>query len=324
MSEKNNLALNLTLLDASEQAEAQDWLPIEINQVSRGSYSGQMGVLQYDDVGIYREIQNCTIHKRAIMEEKSCTISFVKTKQAGCRFSEYDDFAQSLFFLPSGTEFDVYMPGNVETFYFRYNQSSLLDKARAINPSRWESSPTSLQLFEHVDRRPLDMFTELLFASTPFNNHPDVTYDEGVITKSITDLLVMLLGSSDLHQTGTVPELRVRRRAAHIVKSVIEYINAQLDQHICPSISDICYHVQVNERSLQYSFKKILNLTPISYLRYLRLNRVRAQLMRPSNATVSVTDIATHWHFLHLGRFSRDYQLLFCELPSTTLRRALL
>lgn len=323
MSEQNSPFRNLTLLDASEQAEAQDWLPLEMNQISPGSYSGQMRVFEHDDVSVYFETQNSTIHKRGVMDEKLCTVSFFLTNQADCRFSEYNPADHSLFFLPSGTEFDINVPGNIETVYFRYDQESLLDKARAINPSRWESSPTNLKIFNQVDRSAVDIFTEQLLSSSPFNNHPDVTYDEGLITKTIMDLVLMSLESPSPHETEIDSELRIRRRADHIVNGVIEYINAQLDQHFCPSISDICYDMQISERNLQYSFKKIVNLSPITYFRYLRLNRARAELMRPANATQTVTDIAMHWHFLHLGRFSKDYLHLFGELPSTTLHRAL-
>lgn len=79
--------------------------------------------------------QNCSIHKRSVMDEKSCTVSFFRNKQSRTRLSEYGPCRNSLFFLPGGTEFDIHVPANVETVYFRFNQSSLLDKARAM-PAR--------------------------------------------------------------------------------------------------------------------------------------------------------------------------------------------
>jgi len=39
-------------------------------------------------------------------------------------------------------------------------------------------------------------------------------------------------------------------------------------------------------------------------------------------ADTTVTQVATHWGFLHLGEFARDYQRLFGERPSETLGRS--
>jgi len=35
-----------------------------------------------------------------------------------------------------------------------------------------------------------------------------------------------------------------------------------------------------------------------------------------------VAEVAMHWSFWHLGRFSSSYRALFKELPSDTLKRA--
>lgn len=107
------------------------------------------------------------------------------------------------------------------------------------------------------------------------------------------------------------------------MRLAVEYLEAEFERHNCPSIIDICQQINVSERTLQYSFQKILGLTPNTYLRYLRLNRVQAELANADNPEMTVTNVATHWHFLHLGRFAKDYLRLFGELPSTTLNRAL-
>ena len=64
-----------------------------------------------------------------------------------------------------------------------------------------------------------------------------------------------------------------------------------------------------------------MHMTPVAYLRVMRLNRARAALLfnQPGNTTVTL--VATHWGFLHMGRFARDYQALFHEKPSETLAR---
>ena len=60
-----------------------------------------------------------------------------------------------------------------------------------------------------------------------------------------------------------------------------------------------------------------LGTNPASYLRAVRLDRVRKDLLHAG----SVTDAATRWGFWHFGHFSNDYREQFGELPSETLRR---
>jgi AraC family ethanolamine operon transcriptional activator len=147
--------------------------------------------------------------------------------------------------------------------------------------------------------------------------------DDASLAGIIMDQILAALNSDLSDSEDALPELIARRRARSLVNRVIEYTKAKLDQHSCPGISDICYDLKVNERTLQYSFKTVLELSPNAYLRCLRLNRVRSALMHPTSKAETVTRVAMQWHFLHLGRFSRDYRQVFDELPSVTLRRAL-
>jgi transcriptional regulator GlxA family with amidase domain len=60
-------------------------------------------------------------------------------------------------------------------------------------------------------------------------------------------------------------------------------------------------------------------MTPMTYLRRVRLERARQDLQENSG---SVSDIANRWGFSNLGRFSHAYREQFGETPSATLRKA--
>jgi AraC-like DNA-binding protein len=78
----------------------------------------------------------------------------------------------------------------------------------------------------------------------------------------------------------------------------------------------------VSARALQKAFVKSGELPPMTFLRRLRLHRVRADLADASRTTSSttVTAAAGRWGFVHLGRFAAQYRQLFGESPSQTLR----
>jgi AraC-like DNA-binding protein len=78
----------------------------------------------------------------------------------------------------------------------------------------------------------------------------------------------------------------------------------------------------VGERSLRNAFKRTHNLLPCRHLRILRLNWARRALLEAENGLATVTEIATSFGFVELGRFAVEYRSLFGESPSATLRRA--
>jgi AraC-like DNA-binding protein len=78
----------------------------------------------------------------------------------------------------------------------------------------------------------------------------------------------------------------------------------------------------VSARALQKAFAQADELPPMTYLRRLRLQRVRADLADASQtgSSTAVTAVANRWGFVHLGRFAQQYRHLFGEAPSETLR----
>jgi AraC-like DNA-binding protein len=85
---------------------------------------------------------------------------------------------------------------------------------------------------------------------------------------------------------------------------------------------EICAAISVPERTLRLCCQKQLGMSPTQYLMRRRIHLVRRALSA-AVAEATVTEIATHFGFWHLGRFSAGYQTIFGELPSTTLARRL-
>ena len=86
------------------------------------------------------------------------------------------------------------------------------------------------------------------------------------------------------------------------------------------SLLAVCKAVGASPRKLGYCFQEVLGTSPMHYWRAMRLNRVRRDLKRGTEA--SVYDIAVQHGFWHFSQFSLDYKRHFSELPSQTLRRA--
>lgn len=76
----------------------------------------------------------------------------------------------------------------------------------------------------------------------------------------------------------------------------------------------------VAPRTLQQHFRSFLGCTPAQYMRELRLQRARRDLLRPAPGA-SVTRIAARHGFQHFGRFAASYASRYGEPPSATLDR---
>jgi len=114
--------------------------------------------------------------------------------------------------------------------------------------------------------------------------------------------------------------LRGEPRAAAPTSSldrVVEAITTSPEQPY--TLADLCRIASLSARSLQYAFHERFNLTPMQFLRQVRLDRSFEDL---KDGRGSVSDIAFNWGFSNLGRFARTYQQRFGELPSTTAERA--
>lgn len=105
-----------------------------------------------------------------------------------------------------------------------------------------------------------------------------------------------------------------------VVRRAMELIEARAADPL--TVDDVARGVGAGVRSLQQGFRAYLDTTPMAYLRRIRLQRVRAELLAASPHTdESVTDAAFRWGFVHSGRFAQAYRSAYGEPPSATLRR---
>ncbi|MBF4575317.1 helix-turn-helix transcriptional regulator [Frondihabitans sp. VKM Ac-2883] len=101
--------------------------------------------------------------------------------------------------------------------------------------------------------------------------------------------------------------------------TALEYIHHHAAKAI--TTSSIAQAAGLSLRGLQHAFNHQLGTTPTDYLRGVRLDLVRAELLAASPSDATVGAIAHRWGFAHSGRFSSAYVQRFAEYPAVTLRR---
>jgi AraC-like DNA-binding protein len=102
------------------------------------------------------------------------------------------------------------------------------------------------------------------------------------------------------------------------VRRAVAFIEQHPDRDI--SVADIAGAAHVSIRAVQVAFRRHLNTTPMEYLRGVRLDHVRRELLaaRPTSGT-TVTDVATRWGFYNHSRFAARYRRAYGVAPRDTL-----
>lgn len=107
--------------------------------------------------------------------------------------------------------------------------------------------------------------------------------------------------------------------APHFVRRAEDYLR---HHHAEPlTMETLAAAAGVSVRTLFSGFRDFRHVTPMAYLRKIRLDRAR-RLLQSGEAcgTAGVTRVALECGFSHLGRFAAHYHAQFGELPSETAR----
>ncbi|MBF4609583.1 helix-turn-helix transcriptional regulator [Curtobacterium sp. VKM Ac-1393] len=96
---------------------------------------------------------------------------------------------------------------------------------------------------------------------------------------------------------------------------------AFIDTHPAASLStaSIASVAGVSSHMLENQFRTHFGVSPLQYLRQLRLEGVRTELHASDTAT-PLTEIARRWGFAHFGRFTDTYTTHFGQHPEAAAR----
>jgi AraC-like DNA-binding protein len=103
-----------------------------------------------------------------------------------------------------------------------------------------------------------------------------------------------------------------------VVRRAVEFIEAHAGEPI--GLAEIAAAARVGARGLQLAFGRHRGTTPLGYLRAVRMERARADLLAADPGSgETVAAVATRWGFIHQGHFAIGYRRRFGCSPSSTL-----
>jgi AraC-like DNA-binding protein len=111
-------------------------------------------------------------------------------------------------------------------------------------------------------------------------------------------------------------ERRQARSGISQVRCAEEYIEANASLPI--TIEALAAVTGASALSLSSAFKRTRGVSPLGFLKYIRLKHAR-RVLQAADATTTVATVADRFGFSSSGRFAGAYRQAFGELPSETL-----
>ena len=116
-------------------------------------------------------------------------------------------------------------------------------------------------------------------------------------------------------------EISERVACIHVAKIAQQYVESHYEEPV--HIEDLCRVTGVGARTMQRCFRKYFDVPVSTYLKTVRLDSARRELLKAHSSEQTVTDIAMSNGCTHLGRFSVEFREQFSESPHVVLNSRL-
>jgi AraC family transcriptional regulator, ethanolamine operon transcriptional activator len=175
-------------------------------------------------------------------------------------------------------------------------------------------APNFLYMPERVTplRAYLNRLYHLMEQRSPLVQRPDFQQ------LLLQDLVPLLITTLPIQQDFLKTPVKAFQRSS-LVNQAEDYMQAHLDQPL--TLADLCAALGTSSRALSYGFQDIFGMSPMAYLKTLRLMGVHRALKAADPQHRTVINIAAQFGFWSMGHFARDYKQIFGESPQVALKR---
>jgi len=301
--------------DIDEQAAALTGWHQRYLQLSRGRFNGTVQRLQLDGVGLFIEDLHQSVHQTGWVRPDVFAIGVPLALEGDAQFCGLPASADTLHVFSGHDGFEFRSPQRHVMIGVEMDRP--LFDAHVAQAAGAHADRAGLHQADPAVLGELRGFLSDLFQSTgPVASAPG-TVGNAPLRKQVRTQLLDLIALALAPHEAAAPERGARATATQsaLVVRATEYVTSRLGDP--PSVGEMCEALGVSRRTLQSAFQAGWGMGPLAWLTTLRLNAVRRRL----KSAASVTEAATEFGFWHFGHFAGDYQALFGECPSHTLRR---
>ena len=291
---------------------------VEIVQLGRGQLNGSLTKAIFPTLAFSKTDFSLPLRSCGILGTTNLTICMLLGSDGRSASWGRGLQAGDVFFSAPGRNFDAVWgqrsevagisitPDAIATMFT--GEPTLADVAFWLNNHQYPCDP---HLREATVRRVQQISSWLVHA--PDLSDTAAEFWQRALVEAFTSVFVQAM-PTDVGETIS--------STVRLVREVENYLNEHSQRPV--HISELCAMLRTSRRTLHRAFHDVLGIGPIAFLRHHRLCSVHSRLRQGHPSTTHVTDVATEFGFLELGRFSHYYATLFGEYPSQTLHKGVI
>lgn len=305
--------------DVLDQAQAMPLWSQDYIQLSKGKFSGTLNLVTHQGVQVFQETMNRAVDQIALAPSDAYVIGLPSIIEGEPSWGMLPVKPNSLITLDKNAEMIYRTSGlseitcavisaqRLEEFAAQVEWIDLRKAIANIKPVELISHDISSHLLATLERgiHYISEFKDSEYAPLMWHNFEN-------------ELMIGCLQAIQQASTNTshVHDHRIHRYIVNRVRDLTLSSSGYL-----LSIEELCIVLRISRRTLNHAFVRVLGITPVAYIRNVRLHRIRAELKSASNEVRNISSVAAKWGFWHMSLFSRYYRELFGELPIETLSR---
>lgn len=304
--------------DADQHAEALVRWNQTYDQLSPGSFDGQIVEMWFRGIQVFRETTNRSLHQGGTPWENCHIIGIPVAMSGPGLFSRQQINQDTMFTFQSEQGFTLTTPDSFDVIGVAIPDAIIGNLAISDGGDilRWLPEQPSVLLPRK--EKLAELRACLISLLTPSDFQPELLSYPQVQRNMHSAIVGHIMETLRSAHPAPPPSPSFKARS-HLVNQAVDFVMANAEDP--PSVEELCLHFNVSRRMLNYCFQETLGSSPLLYLRNLRLNGVRRELRMHPARPEAIRDVAGRWGFSHLPRFAAEYRTLFGELPSDTLKR---
>ncbi|AJY39138.1 MULTISPECIES: helix-turn-helix domain-containing protein [Burkholderia] len=284
-------------------------------QMTPGRFKGTVTQVLYDDFHFFRETTNRRVAQTGVSPEGRTSLAVPVLAPLSGTFQRRHVDGYALLALRPGEDFEFHTPEGMRLVGISAAPDMIDELCEAEFGTRDNRAPR--HVIRLTDEQGAALGARLSSHIDDAQRNPAwLEYD--ATRKMFRDAMLGVFLDALAGAVGDERRDITHATYSDIVGRCERYLWARPEEPV--TVLELCRALRCSRRTLQTSFQRVADVTPVTYLRTIRLNAVRRLLRTTSADALGVGEAAARWGFTHLGYFAREYRGLFGELPSQTRR----
>lgn len=308
--------LRLEFNDLEQLNHAANKWNLNFRQLEPGQVSGEMMILDSPALQLGTVSINRHIEQRGFTPEGYRTFAIPADQNQFFNWRDQQITGNSLMLFPGTGEIDAVSFPGFEVFTISLSEK-LIRELMIKHPQDSINITKDAEVLELGLSNMNILRKSLAYLFKKAKHNPQIVKKAAFRRLLFQNIPSTLINS--LHSPVSKRKTSKNRVRDISLKKAVYYIESCIADF--PSVDELCLIAGASQRTLEYAFKEKYGITPHTYIKNLRLNRVKKTLQFSDPKITSIIKVAEQHGFWHMGQFAADYKKLYRELPSFTLKK---